>query len=82
MRLGYPLDRSRPGVPAGRDLGHRTHRDVEVLGPHRVADLAAGPLALDQPCAVEDGQVLGHRLPREGQLGGQRSWRELAVGEN
>src|SRR5207302_9956258 len=81
-RLGYPLDRAQPGVPAARDFGHRADRDVEVHGPHGVADLTAGSLAIDQPRAVEDGQMFGHRLPREGELGGELSWRDLAVGED
>src|SRR5439155_22718281 len=68
--LGDALDRREPRIPFGRDLRQRARRGVKPLRTDRIAHLAPTPPALHEPGAVEDGQVLGHRLPRDGQLAG------------
>jgi hypothetical protein len=79
LLFGEALDGVQSAVPPGRGCGHRLSGAghdlggfVEALGADAVTDLAAFPAGLDEPGAGQDGQMLGDRLPGEGQFGGQR----------
>ena len=54
-------------------------RSRRAARAHRVADLAARPAPLDQPGAVEHGEVLDHGDAADGQLARQRRRRALAA---
>jgi hypothetical protein len=59
--------------------GHPARRCLQARGPHAIADLTAVAGALDQPGAVEDGQVLDDRHAADRQLAGQRRGGPLAA---
>ena len=74
---------TQPGVPAPADGGHPGHRAREGLGGQAVTHLAALAGGLHQPRGRQRGQVLGHRLPGDGQLGRQLGGRgRLALAEH
>ena len=61
----------QPLVPLGADLGHPAHRVHQRRGGQRVARLAALATRLDEPGAVERGEVLGDGLAGDRQLAGE-----------
>jgi len=73
------FDRSQPLIPARRQSRHPACGLVELFGPHREADLAAGAPGLHEPSAIEHCEVLEHRDAADRQLAGQRRRGSLAA---
>lgn len=53
-----------------------------MLRPHRIPYLSTVPRALNEPGAIEHGEMLGHCLSGKGQFGRQRGRCDLALRED
>ena len=84
-RLGDALDAAQSGIPRVGDGGELRHSAGKLGIVDAVVLLAAGGCRPHEAGAVEHGEVLRHRLPRDGQLlaergGGAMSSADLAYG--
>src|SRR5262249_53216235 len=79
--FGDPLDPLHPGVPCRADRGQLGDRTRELGLVYLVAALAPRRRCVYQADAVEHTEVLGDRLPGDGQPRAERGRRTARVGQ-